>query len=141
MYLKLKNYIWVLFVGAALLAVVVMLITLTQVLPENTQVFIARALYAFIPLVLTFNLLGWALRLTRLTTAIREVEIDLERLRTSLHLDIGQATRLRSEYNCQIVEGFPTPDFLYQRWKREILVLWEKHWQDLQDVQSSPVED
>lgn len=126
LYGKLRLWIWILFVGAILVAVFVISLALTQTIPDRIDTQIARTLYSAIPVVVSINLLGWALRLSRSISAIRQVESDLERLLGTAGLDEKQAMRLVSEYNCQMVGGFPIHSFLFIRWQKEIQDLWQQ---------------
>lgn len=126
LYEKLRFWMWVLFAGAALLSLLAILVALTRTIPDQIDVLVARTLYAIIPVVLSVNLLGWARRLGRSIAAIREVEADLERLQQDASLTEPRVMRLLSEYNCQVVGGFPIHAALFRRWRGEIRELWER---------------
>jgi len=125
LYLKLRWWSWALFIAAAIVFVIVSLTTLASPFPADVRLLIAKALYSFITLVLSANLLGWALKLGRLASVIQEVEEDLERLKNTSVLDVPQVMRLVSEYNCQVVDGIPIHTWLFLRWHDEIRDLWE----------------
>ncbi len=125
LYLKLRWWAWVLFIAAATVFMIVSLTTLMAPVPDNVRLLIAKALYSFITLVLSANLLGWALKLGRLASAIQEVEEGLERLKNTSSLDVQQVMRLVSEYNCQVVDGLPVHSWLFKHWHNEIRELWE----------------
>jgi hypothetical protein len=125
LYLKLQWWLWALFITAACLFILVSLTTLIAPVPDNVRVLVAKALYSFILIVLSANLLGWALKLGRLASTIQEVEEGLERLKNTSALDVPQVMRLVSEYNCQVVEGIPVHSWLFRRWHDEIRDLWE----------------
>src|SRR6266849_7139191 len=80
--------------------------------PDNVRLLVAKALLSFITLVLSVNLLGWALKLGRLASTIQEAEEGLERLKNTSTLDVPQVIRLVSEYNCQVVDGIPIHSWL-----------------------------
>lgn len=125
LYLKLRLWIWTLFIAAALVFIFVSLTTLVSPIPNNVRLLIAKTLYSFITLVLSANLLGWALKLGRLASSIQEVEEGFERLKSTSTLDVPQVMRLVSEYNCQVVDGIPIHSWLFMRWHDEIRDLWE----------------
>lgn len=126
LYDKLRLWIWGLFTGALMVAGVVVALALTRTVPESVDVVVARVLYAVIPVVVSINLLGWALRLSRSIGAIRSVEVDLLRLLGSEELKESQVMRLVSEYDCQLVAGFPIHNRLFKLWQGEIQDLWEQ---------------
>lgn len=126
LYTKLRVWFWFLFAGSILIAGFVISIGLTRTIPDSIDALIARALYSIIPVVVSVNLLGWALRLTRSIATIRQVEADLERLLESTELNEPRVMRLVSEYDCQLVGGFPIHNFLFSRWHGEIEDLWKQ---------------
>ncbi len=128
LYAKLRQWIWALLVGALLIAGLVVSLALTRRVPDNVDAIVARVLYAVIPVVVSVNLLGWALRLTRSIGAIRQVEADLERLLGSPDLNEQRVMRLVAEYDCQLVGGFPIHNRLFNRWQGEIQELWQQRF-------------
>lgn len=126
LYTKLHVSLWVLFTLAVILTIVSLSIALTQTVPDTIDILVAKAIYAIIPVVLSINFLGWALRLGRSIDAIREVEEDLDRLQASPNWDEGQIMRLVTEYNCQVVGGFPIHPWLFWLWGDEIKELWQR---------------
>ncbi len=125
LYLKLRWWVWALFIAAGFVFILVTLTTLVSPLPDNVRLLVAKALYSFITLVLSANLLGWVLKLGRLATTIQEVEEGLECLKSTSTVDVPQVMRLVSEYNCQVVDGIPIHSWLFLRWHDEIRDLWE----------------
>ncbi len=124
LYTKLNARLWGLFALAVLSTIVSLSVALTQTVPDTIDILVAKAIYAIIPVALSINFLGWALRLGRSMAAIHEVETDLDRLQTSHDLDEGQIMRLVTEYNCQLVGGFPIHPWLFRLWGDEIKELW-----------------
>jgi hypothetical protein len=124
-YLKLQFWAWALFGGAVGVVVVVIFFALTQTIPDTADVVVARTLFTLIPTVLAVNVLGWALRLGRLSAAIRNVEVGLEELKERGPVDERQVMRQVSEYNCQVACGLPIPNWLFSRWNDEIRELWD----------------
>lgn len=126
LYTKLRVWSWVLFAGSLLIAGFVVSLALTRMIPDSIDALIARVLYSIVPVVVSVNLLGWALRLTRSIAAIRQIEADLERLLGSEEVTEPRVMRLVSEYDCQLVSGFPIHNFLFNLWHGEIRDLWEQ---------------
>ncbi len=126
LYARLQVWSWILFVGALVLSFFVASFAFLRVLPDDKNLLIARALYAFIPIIVTSNLLGWALKLGRLKAAILDVEEDFERLQDTGNVNDAQVLRLVSEYNCQVVAGLPVHNWLFGKWHNGILEQWNR---------------
>jgi hypothetical protein len=124
LYGKLRIIVWAIFIGALIVSGFVISIPAFGIAPQAIAVRIATAIYILLPVLLTIDLLGWAIRLGRLMSSIRAIEADLERLRNSDAMDTQQVLRLVSEYNCQVVSGFPIHPWIYRRWHDEIHELW-----------------
>jgi hypothetical protein len=126
LYGKLRIIVWAIFVVALIVSALVVSAPAFGVTPQAVAVRIATAVYILLPVLLTIDLLGWAIRLGRLMFGIREVEADLERLERFDAVDAQQVLRLISEYNCLVVNGFPIHRRLYQRWHDVIHELWTR---------------
>ena len=125
-YLRLKGWVWMIFVAATALLILVLVVALTNAVPKTLDMIVAQALVLLLPIVLAVDLLGWGLKLQGLTNGIREVEADLERIRKSESVDLPQVMRLVSEYNCQVVTGLPIHNLMFARWHNEIAELWQE---------------
>jgi hypothetical protein len=126
LYGKLRIIVWAIFIGALIVSGLVISIPAFGVAPQGVALRIATAVYILLPVLLTIDLLGWAIRLGRLMASIRAVEVDLERLTNSGAMDTQQVLRLVAEYNCQVVSGFPIHPWIYRRWHDEIHELWTR---------------
>jgi hypothetical protein len=124
LYGKLRTIVWAIFVLALIVSGLVISIPAFGIAPQGVAIRIATAVYILLPILLTIDLLGWAIRLGRLMSSIRAIEIDLERLKASGSLDAQQVLRLVSEYNCQVIGGFPIHPWIYRHWHDEIHELW-----------------
>jgi hypothetical protein len=82
--------------------------------------------YSFAPVVIAIDVFGWALRLGRLGSAIRSVEAGLQQLIDANNAELPEVLRWVSEYNCQVVQGIPILNWLFNRWHDEIAELWGK---------------
>jgi hypothetical protein len=126
LYGRLRIIVWAIFVGALIVSGIVISAPAFGVTPQAVAVRIATAVYLLLPVLLTIDLLGWAMRLGRLISSIRDVEADLERLKNSDGFDTQQVLRLVSEYICQVINGFPIHPWIYRRWHDEIHELWAR---------------
>lgn len=126
LYKRLKVRIWGIFIGALVLTILITTMALTKTIPTSIDLVVARVVYTLIPLVLSVNLLGWALRLERLVSDIRVVEQILRGTLDANPTGLPQVLRLVSEYNCQVVAGFPILNWLYKRWMDDIDELWRQ---------------
>jgi hypothetical protein len=125
LYGRLRVIVWAVFIGALIVSVLVISIAGFQVTPRGAGVRIATLIYLILPVLLTIDLLGWAIRLGKLFSAIRDIEEDLDRLRSSGTPELPLVLRLGSEYNCQVVSGFPIHPWLFARYHDEIHRLWQ----------------
>lgn len=130
-YRKLQGWLWLMLAVAALLSLLVLTIPYTRAVSDNAGLLLARTVYSVLPIVLALDLLGWALRLGGLATAIQEVEEGLEELKKTDYADWAQVMRLVAEYNCQVVGGVPIHPRLFKRWQPEIREAWNARWPGL----------
>lgn len=128
LYLFLKSWIWATFVGVSLILTLALIIAATKTIPDNMAVAISRVALGLIPLVLGVNLLGWAMRLGRLSEEICQIEKDLEDLSNKQSPELDLVLARVAEYNCQVVQGLPILNMLFKRWRPEIASLWEQSY-------------
>jgi len=91
----------------------------------DSQLVLAVSL--LLPLVLSLDLLGWALRLQRKMNGIFAVEEELERLTKDGHISGTDVLRLVAEYNCEVADGIPVLSWLFWRWHNDIRDQWQHH--------------
>jgi hypothetical protein len=125
LYMKLRYWIWWLFGGATAVTAMIVLLTIAQLVPGKPELPIARAVYAFIPVILSANFLGWALALGRLIANIGAIESDLRRIVKGSSASVETVLRVVSEYNCQVEMGLPVHSWLWRRWHNDISDLWD----------------
>ena len=130
-YCRFRTLMWWSFGIASVVTVLILLVTNSQLVPGELQLPLARAVYAFIPVVLSVNFLGWALRLNRLIANLRAVEADLRRHVQADDLTEEGMLRLVAEYNCQLIEGLPIHPRLWKRWHPEISEIWDNPFESL----------
>lgn len=127
LYTELKNWIWPIFVFAAFFFLLVVTLSASGYVQQSIALKIVYAVYLILPLVLTLDILGWALRLGRIIGTIKNIEEDMERLAGDENASIENILRLVAEYNCQLVRGFPIPGWFFRARHNYISNLWHKH--------------
>ncbi len=125
LYLKLRTLMGVVFLGMIAFTIVVFCMAVLRVVPEQEQIQLVSAVFLVLPSVMLFDLLEWILKINRLSDAIKEVELDLERLAEQPIVTESQVMRLISEYNCVVSDGFPIHPLLYTRWREQVREMWE----------------
>lgn len=125
LYVKLRFWVWIIFIVAILVSVLAMSVALTKTIPDDIDIIIARVIYSIIPVIISVNFLGWGLKLGRLISAILNVEMGLEQLHAT-NQELPQVMRLVSEYNCHVTTGIPIHNWLYEKWSPEITDLWKQ---------------
>lgn len=126
LYAKVRFWAWIMFVGAALASLFVITLLLTTAVPDSVNLVAAKAVYSFVPVVIAIDIFGWALRLGRLGSAIRSVEAGLQQLIDADNAELQEVLRWVSEYNCQVAQGIPILNWLFDRWHDEIADLWNQ---------------
>jgi len=123
---------WVIAVGVILLLVLAgaLVAFFLQPIPQNPQItaethaVVAKIILAVVPSAVVLGLVGWAIRLQRLTREIQKVREELSRVWLSDPVQELDVLRLFMEYNCIIVQGLPIPATLNRRWRDELNTLW-----------------
>lgn len=126
LYVKLNERLWLSFIVITFLTVLCLGLTSTEVLTSSLKVQIAYFIFLFLPVILSIDILRWALKLGQLTKEIFDIEDKLELLSKEANLDIAQVMRLVSEYNCQVVQGIPIRNYFFKIWHDEIDSHWKK---------------
>lgn len=126
LYSKLKEWIWLLLIGALILSFAVLTVLPFDFIPKSILLKAAYTLYLLLPILLSIDLLLWALRLERLSRSIYEIEKDMENLSKENNPQESHVIRLVSEYNCQVAYGTPIHNWLFKIWHDEINLLWNK---------------
>lgn len=126
LYAKVKFWAWIVFAASALASLFVITLLLTTAMPNSVALVAAKAVYSFVPVVIAIDIFGWALRLGRLGSEIRRVEVGLQQLIDADNAELQEVLRWVSEYNCQVVQGIPILNWLFDRWHDEIADLWNQ---------------
>ncbi len=87
---------------------------------------ITQVIVTSVPVLASINILDRALRLGRLLSSIRDVEVGLERLHEEGEIEPGQILRLVAEYNCIVTQGVPVLPRLWAWWHEDIEAQWNK---------------
>lgn len=126
LYEYLSLWVWITFIVSLVLFAAVITLTSTDFFQRTVALKIVYAVYLLMPLVLSVDVLRWALRLGRLKKSIRQIEDNFETLENGTELKVEEVLRLVAEYNCQVVAGFPTPTWFFRCYAKQITKLWEK---------------
>ena len=126
LYTKISYWVWGLFLLFSFATVLIISSASLEIIPQGIQSAIVYVIYLFLPILLSVDLLGWGLRLNKLIASIKEIECDLERLLQETDINEAKVMRLVSEYNCQVVQGFPIHNRLFTMWHDEIQRLWDR---------------
>lgn len=126
LYIALQKWIWPAFIFSVFFFVLVVTSSVSGYIPPSFGLKIVYIVYLILPLILTLDILGWALRLGRIIKALKAIEDDLETLENSENLSKEHVLRLVAEYNCQIVRGFPIPGWFFRSQHDYIASLWAK---------------
>ncbi len=127
LYITLKKWLWPAFIFSAFFFVVVITFSASGSVQPTLGMKIVYVVYLILPLVLTLDILGWALRLGRIVRSLKAIEDDLESLENSGNVSKEHVLRLVAEYNCQVVRGFPIPGWFFRSQHDYIAALWAKH--------------
>jgi hypothetical protein len=127
LYSSIKDYLLVILAIAVGLFIAVLTFTSSATVSADVSMQIAYSVYLLMPLILTADVLGWAIKLHMLCNSIREIEKDMERLKENGTLNINDVLRLVSEYNCQVAQGFPIPNWFFSLQHDYIKNLWDKN--------------
>ncbi len=125
-YAKAKTFLWISCVSIAATFILILSITPFESISSTTRLEVIYILYLALPLLISLDLLGWALRLGRLVQSLKHIEQDLERFEAEENPSLERVMRLVSEYNCQVVAGFPVLNFIFRYWHDEIRDLWNR---------------
>lgn len=125
LYTYLQSWVWGASAFFFLLFFLVITFAASNIVQSSTALKIVYAVYLLLPLVLSLDMLKWALRLGHLIGSIKQIEGDLETLESEQNLTEPKVLRLVSEYNCQVVAGFPIPKWFFKRHHDEIDSLWK----------------
>lgn len=127
LYLSIMNYLVLVFFFAFILVILVLTFTSSTLVSSNSSLQIAYAIYLIMPLILTADVFGWAIKLHFLCNSIKEIERDIERLSNNTSINENDVLRLVSEYNCQVAQGFPIPNWFFNLHHDYIKSLWYKN--------------
>ena len=126
LYCYLRTYVWILFVVVCLIFSLVLIFSATDFAPKSIELNLVFIITQLVPLVLTVDLLGWGIKLNKLIKSIGQIESDLERLDSTTTSFEHEVLRLVAEYNCQVVSGFPTPSWFFNKHHDQIQSLWNR---------------
>jgi hypothetical protein len=126
LYARARKPIWIAFTVVTAAVALVISVSAAPALPSGSAYWVAYIVFLLLPVFLAVDLLSWGIELNRLTDSLCRIEEGLETLDRSSDADLSTIMRLVSEYNCQVVKGFPIPNWFFNRHHQEIKELWEK---------------
>ncbi len=113
LYRKLRNYfIIILVVSVGMLICVLSILPITHI-NVNLQIILINAIYLIIPVMLSIDLTGLVLKLSRNIQSLFDIEKSLETICQQNDPDIAEVMRLVSEYNCIVSGGIPIPNWFF----------------------------
>lgn len=127
LYTRLRVLVWVAFAGAVVMSVLALFAAGFEFTSATTDSRLVLAVSLLLPLVLSLDLLGWALRLYRQVGSICAIEEEFERLTKDGTISVTDVLRLMAEYNCEVANGIPVLSWLFWRWHDDIRDQWERH--------------
>jgi len=126
LYYYLKKYVWGILVLSLVFLFLIITFAATNSGSGDASLELVRVVYLVLSLILSIDMLGWGLRLNRLTDEIYSIEEDLERMEVEKDLKESQVLRIVAEYNCAVVSGFPIPNILFKIYHDHISDLWKR---------------
>jgi hypothetical protein len=126
LYAFLAQWLWVLLGGSIVISFLVLSLLPSKIVSDELSLQIAYTIFLVLPILLTIDLLGAAIKLGGLKSSILEVEEDMEQLSRSERVDSEQVLRLVSEYNCHVACGLPIHNIVFKLCHNKIEKLWNK---------------
>lgn len=125
LYNKIRLFLWIIFMVFILLFVVLFSFPPVVGTEGSLQIYLIYSIYLFIPVLLSIDLIGLLLKVSRNISSLREIEGDLERASNSQTPRTEEAMRLVSEYNSVVSSGVPIPNWLFGLYHDEIQRCWD----------------
>jgi len=126
LYSRLLELSWIILILFILIVTVVIMSLLLGTAPNSIKPTLSYAVFLIIPILITTNVIGWILKLKRLILSISEIEANIESLLEMTQPDEASVLRLVFEYNCQVVAGFPIPNFIFNSEYNKIQDEWNR---------------
>lgn len=126
LYMRLRSLILLILAPLVILLIGILIIIPALGGTSPLTLGLANAVLVVIPIAVAADLLGSAMKLTRLISGIVDVETDVERLKKSDQITEAEALRLVFEYNCLTAAGYPVHNYLFSRWHGAIDRAWRE---------------
>lgn len=131
LWLAIRSMLIIGLVLAGLVVTLVVYLALSDPQSAALDAVVAHVVATLVPIAIALDVIGWLLRLTRKSSAIRDVEAGLDRVLASGNIDTTAVLRLVVEYDCELVDSIPIHSRIFA-WKHdEIRELWEHRARDL----------
>jgi len=128
LWIAVRNWLVVGFVAVGGLLAAVVIAALLDSSEPGADLVVAQVVSTAALLAITVDALGWSVRLTRKSNAVKEVERGLDRVLAQSDISETDVLRLLSEYDCELATSFPIHPWIFRRKHDEIRELWEHHW-------------
>lgn len=124
LYRKVRAYLMI-----AIAIAVILLIGMLSIAPlfnfsASARTSLVYFVYLAIPLLVSIDLIGMYLRLSRCILSLSNMASSLEALADSSSAETTEILRLVSEYNCTLAAGLPIPRWVFDRHYNEIAASW-----------------
>ena len=126
LYFRMRILMWILFGVSVCMSIILLGLTPFTFVNEEARFAITYFVFLALPILVSIDILGWALKLNRLYSSVLEIEKDLNRAEQKTEVDLPEVLRLVSEYNCQVVSGIPIHKQLFKWWHDDIQKLWDE---------------
>jgi hypothetical protein len=124
LYRKVRGYLIIAILLSAILLVAVLSIAPLFDFSVSTRISLVYFVYLAIPLLVSIDLIGMYLRLSRSILTLSNMTSPLEALADSAPAETTEVLRMVSEYNCTLAAGLPIPKWVFERHYKEIAASW-----------------
>lgn len=125
LYSYLRSYCLIALLIATLAIATPIIISLFDFLPADARTALAYSAFVFAPAVLTLDLIGLVLKLSRSIDELNKLSVLLERPAKLQSPKPGEVMRLVAEYNCVVASGTPIPNWVWRVHASEIAQSWK----------------
>lgn len=124
LYGALSKVFWI----ATVIAVAVSLVALSVAFwAGDRSATLSAVILSILTVVISTDIMGWAIRLTGMQDDILEIEQDFERMGEAGDHNVAYVMRLVGEYNCIVVGGIPILKWWFNRHHSQIRKEWDNY--------------
>jgi hypothetical protein len=125
LYRKIGFYFSSLLIGVVIAFILLISVSVLPYAEQDLRIYFVYTIYLLIPVLLTIDFLGIALRSHRSIHPLGDIERHLEEIIKEDSPKIEEVMRLVSEYNCIVSVGIPIPKWLFKIHHDEIAKIWK----------------